>query len=239
MHCFTVTPCGCTRLIVWVCLPHVKTSQEQSNRNMKLLYFYISIISYLSFLPLKDMKNLQGNKLGDTRTKGWRTHMGQQTEEASANWKAGDPAGSRKKNKFFSLDLGKECLGNLIVLFQVMLLSWSNRQRDFQPCWWNTEGSRRKLISDMPFTHKGLGASNRLSVAISKGEVFVWPLWWSSSWASTEPHCSCISSAGAARERWMGNATQTQLVLAALVISWLRFQCWLCAWRKPYAIQQG
>lgn len=192
MHCFTVTPCGCTRLIVWVCLPHVKAAQEQSNRNMKLLYFYTYIISSLSFLPLKDMKNLQGNKLQDTRTKGWRTHMGQLTEEASANWKVGDPSGSGKKRKpknpkrdFFGLE--KECLGNFTVFFQVM--PWGIRQHDFQHCWWNAEGSRRKWISDMAFTHKRLGASNRLSVAISKREMFVWPFWWSSSWASTEPHC--------------------------------------------------
>lgn len=38
-----------------------------------------------------------------------------------------------------------------------------------------------------------------------------------------------VSSVGTARKRWMGNATQTQLVLAALVISWLRFQGSLCA----------
>lgn len=108
MHCFIVTPCGGTRLIVWVCLPHVKAAQEQSNGNMKLLYFYTYIISSLSFLPLKDMKNLQGNKLQDTRIKGWRTHMGQPTEEASANWKVGDPAGSGKnKNKKGFLQLGK------------------------------------------------------------------------------------------------------------------------------------
>lgn len=74
MHCFTVTPCGCTRLIVWVCLPHVKASQEQSNRKMKLLYFYTDIISSLSFLPLKDMKNLQGNRVQGTWAKWWRTH---------------------------------------------------------------------------------------------------------------------------------------------------------------------
>lgn len=64
VHCFTVTPCGGTRLIVWVCLPHVKAPQEQSNRKMKLLYFYTDIISSLSFLPLKDIKNLQGNGAG-------------------------------------------------------------------------------------------------------------------------------------------------------------------------------
>lgn len=41
MHCFPITPRGCTRLIVWVCLPHVKISQqtaEQENTATVLLF---------------------------------------------------------------------------------------------------------------------------------------------------------------------------------------------------------
>lgn len=91
MHCFTVTPCGCARLIVWVCLPHVKASQEQSNKKMKLLYFYTDIISFLSFLPLKDIKNLQGNRVQGMWAKWQKKHISQLTGEASTNRKVGEP----------------------------------------------------------------------------------------------------------------------------------------------------
>lgn len=91
MHCFTVILCECTRLIVRVCLPHVKARQEQSNRKMKLLYFYTDIVSSLSFLLLKDIKNLQGNRVRGTWEMWQRTSMVQLTGEAWANRKVGEP----------------------------------------------------------------------------------------------------------------------------------------------------
>lgn len=47
----------------------MKASQELSNRKMKLSYFYTDVISSFPFLLLKNIKNLQGNRVQDTWAK--------------------------------------------------------------------------------------------------------------------------------------------------------------------------
>lgn len=93
------------------------------------------------------------------------------------------------------------------MLLRAMLLPLGIRQRAKQRCCCSAEGNGFLI-------RQRLRASRRLALAISQGEMVAWPLDGLSSRTSTEPHCSCVSSVGAARERWMGSVTQTQLALA-------------------------